>query len=98
MDLVTILKGNVKQGDVLDLERKQILARALHRMNALQANTAFTLIRNYKAKYDNVRRVGDSDGPIPYYGVQLPVGVEFSVETLPDNLLLILEQLVASGN
>ena len=98
MDLVTILKGNVKSGDVMDLERKQILARALNRMNHLQANTAFSLIRNYKLKYDNVRRVGDSDGSIPYYGTQLADGIEFSIETLPEPLLLILEQLVISGN
>lgn len=98
MDLITILLKSIKPGDSMTLERKQILSRALNRMNPLQANTAFTLIRNYKAKHDTVRRVGDSDGPIPYYGVQTPEGVEFSVDTMPETLMLILEQLVSTGN
>jgi len=97
MDLVSILSKNIKPGDVMTFERKHTLCVNLSRLSPIQSKAARDLILLYKQKYDNVRRVGDSDSSIPYYGVAQPEGVEFSLNMLPENLQLLLEQLVAAS-
>ncbi len=97
MDLISILTKRVAPNDTLTLERKQLLCRELNRLSQSQASTAFILIRNYKIRCDNVRRVGDSENSIPYYGIDIDKGIEFSIEEMPEGLLLILEQLIASN-
>lgn len=93
--LVDILKKKITSGDVPTAERKHALVAELNRMNSQQAHSAFSIIRTYKIR-DPVRRVGDSESLIPYYGVDTPQGIEMSLNMMPDELILILEQLVKS--
>lgn len=93
--LIDILKKKIVPGDVPTQERKKLLVIELNRLNPQQANAAFGIIRSYKVK-DTVRRVGDSESSIPYYGVETEEGVEMSLNMMPDELILILEKLIAT--
>jgi hypothetical protein len=96
--LVDILKKKVTPGDVPSPERKRMLAIELSRMEIQQATSAYSIIRSYKLNKDTVRRVGDSESAIPYYGIETAEGIEMSLSRMPDELILILEQLVKAIN
>lgn len=94
--LVDILRKKIVPGDTPDSERKRVLVIELTRLNQQQANVAYTIIKAYKKNRDTTRRVGDSESSIPYYGIETQEGIEMSLNMMPDELVLILEELVKS--
>uniref|UniRef100_A0A6C0CGZ4 Uncharacterized protein n=1 Tax=viral metagenome TaxID=1070528 RepID=A0A6C0CGZ4_9ZZZZ len=92
--LVDILRKSIKPGDVPTDERKRILAASLNKLGPREAKSVFSVIRSYKLSYDTVRRVGDSESEIPYYGVDTDEGIEMRLGPMPDELVLLLERLL----
>lgn len=95
--LVDILRKSVKEGDVPTEERKAALAAALNELGPKEASRIYNVIRSYKLSYDTVRRVGDSESDIPYYGVDKAKGIEMRLANMPDELILLLEKLLEQG-
>jgi hypothetical protein len=92
--LIDILLKKVDPRDVLTLERKVALAEALNKLPPKEAKSVYSVILSYKLTYDTVRRVGDSESDIPYYGTDEEAGIKLSLDLLPDQLILILEKLL----
>ena len=100
MDLVEILIGKIDKDDEMPVERRIELARGLSALDEVQAKSAYKLISTYKSKYDNERRVGDTENDAPYYAKEVEEphqGMHFHLDMLPNELLLILEQFVMSA-
>lgn len=100
MDLLDILKKKVKDGDVMDVERRMRLAQYLNGMNRIQAINAWKIIKGYKEKYDSTHMIGEDANSMPYYGQKNEAGdVHFvmwnsSGDIFPMELQLILEKLM----
>jgi hypothetical protein len=92
--LVDILRKSIKPGDSPTDERKRALSSALEKLAPKEARSVYNVIRSYKLSYDTVRRVGDSESEIPYYGVDTPEGIEMRLGPMPDELVLLLEKLL----
>lgn len=92
--LVDILRKGIKPGDVPTDERKKALSLALDKLGPKEAKGVYNVIRSYKLSYDTVRRVGDSESEIPYYGLDTPEGIEMRLGPMPDELILLLERLL----
>lgn len=92
--LVDILRKSIKPGDVPTDERKRALAAAIDKLGTKEAKSVYNVIRSYKLSYDTVRRVGDSESDIPYYGVDTPEGIEMRLGPMPNELILLLEKLI----
>ena len=98
MDLLSILLKKVKKDDEMTLERKTLLCRNLSNLESVAAQTAAEVIEQYKRQRDQERRVGESETDIPYVGKENEQGVTFKLEFMPEELMLVLEQLVESNN
>ena len=100
MDLLEILKKQVKEGDVMDIERRMCLAQFLNGMTRIQAMNAWKIIKGYKEKYDSTHMIGEDTNSMPYYGQKNEAGdVKFvmkdnSGDIFPMELQLILEKLM----
>lgn len=100
MDLLEILRKNVKDGDTMDMERRMRLAQYLNGMTRPQAINAWKIIKGYKEKYDSTHMIGEDSTSMPYYGQKSETGdVTFvmynsSGDIFPVELQLILERLM----
>lgn len=100
MDLLEILKKQVKEGDSMDLERRMKLAQYLNSMTRTQALNAWKIIKGYKEKYDSTHMIGEDTTSMPYYAQKNENGdVKFvmwdnSGDIIPMELQLILERLM----
>lgn len=99
MDLIGILTKKIQPGDTLDVGRKGLLCRGLNQLSKDGACSAFMIIKAYKENVDKSRSVGDNQ--MPYYSRQEDsktdsslVDISFEIDELPDQLLLLLEQLL----
>ena len=96
MDILSILRSKISQDDKITTERKKKLAKDLENLNTTAGESAYEVIRQFREK-DPVRKIGGSASIIPYYGIENDEGLNFSICDLPEELLLILEQLVISS-
>ena len=72
------------------------LAKDLEKLNTTAGESAYDVIRQFREK-DPVRKIGGSASIIPYFGIENDEGLNFSIDDLPEELLLILEQLIISS-
>lgn len=94
MNLIDILTARVVKDDRITYERLVTLTEELTKLDKSQAITAYKLILAYKKKFNNERRVGDSESDAPYYAEESEAGLTFTCSMMPEPLLLILEQFV----
>lgn len=99
MDLIEILYKEIDKSDKPDIERKIALARTLSSLNSHSSQNVYKIICAYKAKYDPVKRVGETDTSIPYQAESNKEtgDVLFVVNLMPDNLILCLEKFIAKN-
>lgn len=100
MDLVAILSKTLPADDTMTPERAEALRMGLHKLGPFQAKTALSLIRIFRNKYDPVRRMGENDLLLPYYGQPIGtdgVDAEFSLSNMPMKLQLILEKFLSEA-
>lgn len=97
MDLVERLKAQVNQSDLeagnISEARKDALRQSLS--NIAEAGVIAKIMRVYQDNFDPIKRAGSTD--IPYYGYvekthpDGSVDITMNIETLPLQLILILE-------
>lgn len=95
MDLVVLLQKEIRAGEVPTKEQRAELAVNLTRLSPDGADPACKIILAYKNAFDNTKEMGQ--GNIPYYGKEIPhkadpnlADVQFQIDDLPDQLILIL--------
>jgi hypothetical protein len=99
MDLINILSKKISTEDVLDPGRKALLCQGLTQLSRDGACSAFMIIKAFKENIDKSRSLGDN--LTPYYGTQAEskfdstcTDITFEINELPNQLLLLLEQLL----